>query len=199
MEAAGQLVLAGPLYLTVDIMSQKRIVIVAALVVLYALTLIFTAQRTTSKQLKAPEQAAVSVGLISTVRQPLPPYHMAGIGQQEVANDVLSRGRVLLVYLTTSCKPCLEEAKIITRLNQSNSVDLRIYGVSFERPTQVASFVQELDLKFPVLIDVNGQLAQELEIHYFPSIYLIEDGTITKVWRGVTRDEADFQHQLNAH
>jgi peroxiredoxin len=60
----------------------------------------------------------------------------------------------------------------------------------------VATFAKEFDLKFPLLIDAGGKLAGSLDIHYFPSTYLVEDGVITKSWRGVIRDEADFRHQL---
>jgi peroxiredoxin len=127
----------------------------------------------------------------------LPPYRMANINQQELPTSELSHGRVLLVYITTSCEPCVKEVKVISRLHALNLPNLRIYGVSFERPAQVATFVKEFDLKFPVLIDMSSQLARALEIRYFPSTYLVEDGVITKQWRGVTLDEAELHRQLN--
>jgi peroxiredoxin len=122
---------------------------------------------------------------------------MVSINQQEVIDDELSHGRVLLVYLTTSCKPCLEEIGVISRLRARAPASLQVYGVSIERPAQVATFVKEVDLKFPMLVDVDAQLARSLDIHYFPSAFLIEDGVITKTWRGVTQDEADLYHQLD--
>jgi len=121
---------------------------------------------------------------------------MTDINGQEIANDELTRGRVLLVYLTTSCEPCAEQAKIVSRLSESAPPGVQIYGVSFERPAQVATFVREFDLKYSMLIDSGGKLAHSLDIHYFPSAYLVEDGMITKAWRGVTRDEAAFRRQL---
>jgi peroxiredoxin len=90
----------------------------------------------------------------------------------------------------------VEQAKIISRLSESTPLGVRVYGVSFERPAQVETFVREFDLKYSMLIDSGGTLAHSLDIHYFPSAYLIEDGIITKTWRGVTRDEADFRRQL---
>lgn len=74
---------------------------------------------------------------------------------------------------------------------------LRVYGVAIERPAQVATFVEEFDLKFPVLIDMGSQLARSLDIHHFPSKYLVEEGVITKVWRGATQDEAELRRQLS--
>ena len=43
---------------------------------------------------------------------------------------------------------------------------------------------------------MGSQLARSLDIHYFPSKYLVEDGVITKVWRGATQDEAELRQQL---
>jgi len=103
---------------------------------------------------------------------------------------------VLIVYLTTSCEPCIKEVETISRLQWDAPQDLRIYGINFERPAQVATFVKEFDLKFPVLINMSSQLARSLDIHYFPSKYLVEDGVITKVRRGATRDKADLRCQL---
>lgn len=155
---------------------------------------------TTSHTAQKPKEEAVaeraSVGLVSTTRRPLPEYRMVGYDMQEIPADALQRGRVLLVYLTTGCDPCVEEAGVISRLYRDAPSDLKIFGVGIERPAQLATFVKEFDLKFPVLIDVGSQLARSMEIHHFPSKYLVEDGMITKEWRGKTKDEAALRRQL---
>jgi peroxiredoxin len=180
-------------------MTGKRTVIISALagalVALAASAWFFAAQRNTGKQKETTDRASVEEFTTST--QPLPAYRIANLEQQEIPADELRRGRVLLVYLTTGCEPCIKEVGTISRLHQDAPSDLRIYGISFERPAQVATFVKEFDLKFPVLIDMSSQLARSLDIHYFPSKYLVEDGVITKVWRGATKDEADLRRQLN--
>lgn len=63
------------------------------------------------------------------------------------------------------------------------------------QPAQEA-FVKEFDLKFPVLVGVGAQLARSIDIHHFPSRYLVEDGVITKEWRGKTKDGATLRRQL---
>jgi peroxiredoxin len=177
-------------------MKHNRLAILGTLFVLGASMWFLTSQLSASKRATFDGKEKAPVGLVSTSRQPLPAYRMMNVNEQDVPADELSRGRVLLVYLSVGCDPCVEQAKIISRLNEAGPSNLRIYGVSFERPAQVATFVKEFDLKFPVLIDRGSQLARSLDIHYFPSTYLVEDGVITKVWRGVTRDEADLHNQL---
>jgi peroxiredoxin len=180
-------------------MTRKRTVIVSAvvgaLVALAASAWFFAAQRNTHNPKEGTGKASVEE--FTTSAQLLPPYRIANLEQQEIPTDELRRGRVLLVYLTTSCEPCIKEVGTISRLHRDAPSDLRIYGISFERPAQVATFVKEFDLKFPVLIDMSSQLARSLDIHYFPSKYLVEDGVITKVWRGATKDEAALRRQLN--
>jgi peroxiredoxin len=180
-------------------MTTKRTVVISAvvgaLVALAGSAWFFAAQRNTRQQKEGT--ASASAAEFTTSNQPLPAYRIANVEQQEISADELRRGRVLLVYLTTSCEPCIKEVGTISRLHHDAPSDLRIYGISFERPAQVATFVKEFDLKFPVLIDMSSQLARALEIHYFPSKYLVEDGVITKVWRGATKDEADLRRQLN--
>ena len=178
-------------------MNHSRITILGVLVVLATLVVFFTLQLNAAKRTEDPGKDRMPVGPVPMSPRPLPPYRLANTNQEEIPAGELSHGRVLLVYITTSCEPCVKEVKIISRLHTLNPQNLRIYGVSFERPAQVATFVKEFDLKFPVLIDMSSQLVRSLNIHYFPSTYLVEDGVITKEWRGVTLDEADLYRQLN--
>jgi peroxiredoxin len=179
-------------------MKQNRLAILGTFLVLGASMWFLTSQLNASKRTSFAGKEKAPVELVSTSRQTLPAYRMTNVNEQEIPADELSHGRVLLVYMTTACEPCVKQARIISRLNEVNSSNVRIYGVSFERPAQVATFVKEFDLKFPMLIDRGSQLARSLDIHYFPSTYLVEDGVITKVWRGVTRDEADLHNQLKS-
>jgi peroxiredoxin len=135
--------------------------------------------------------------VIVNVNQPLPPYRLADLNDQEVPADRLRRGRVLLVYLTTSCEPCIKEAEIISRIQQSTPPDIHIYGIYVERPAQVLSFIKTSGVKLPALVDVGTQLAKALDIHYFPSKYFIEDGVITEIWYGITKDEAKLRRRLD--
>jgi peroxiredoxin len=146
---------------------------------------------------EADDKRGLPQAVISNANQMLPPYRLADLNGQEIPTDKLRHGRVLLIYLTTGCAPCTKEAELISRLQQGISLDIHIYGVYIERPAQVATFIKEFDLKFPMLIDVDAQLAKSLDVHYFPSKYFIEDGIIKEIWHGMTEDEAKLRQRLN--
>lgn len=181
-------------------MSHKRIMFfpaaVGALVVLIGAALLFALRPATFKRAEGASKHKPPAAAEQTAGQPLPKYRLAELNQRELSPDELRQGRVLLVYLTTSCEACIKDLDVVTRLQRDAPSDLRIYGVSVERQAQVETFIKEFDLSFPVLLDIGGGLARGLDIHYFPSKYLVEDGIITRTWRGATQDEAGLRQQL---
>jgi peroxiredoxin len=127
----------------------------------------------------------------------MPDHRLIGLDGQALPADELRQGRVLFVYLTTNCEPCIKEVEVISRLHRDARSALRIYGISIDRPAQINTFIEEFDLKFPIFVDENARLAKSLDIHHFPSKYYVEDGVITKIWRGRTKDEATLRHELS--
>ncbi|MGB8508087.1 MAG: TlpA disulfide reductase family protein [Pyrinomonadaceae bacterium] len=168
-----------------------------ALLILAGAAWFFTTRPATQQPTAGSSKNRPPVEATSTSGQPLPAYRLADLSQQELSPDELRHGRVLLVFLTTSCEACIKDLDVVTRLNHDAPSDLRVYGVGIERPAQIETFVKEFDLKFPVLVDMGAQLARSLDIHYFPSKYLVKDGVITKIWRGATQDEAELRQQLD--
>lgn len=100
-------------------------------------------------------------------------------------------GAVVRMVSTTCCP--LPDYRMMGDGMQEVPPDLRVFGVGIERPAQLATFVKESGLKFPVLVDIGSRLARSIDIRHFTSEYLVEDGAISKEWRGKTRDEAALQ------
>jgi len=136
-------------------------------------------------------------GAASKEGERLPAHSLMSLERREAVGDELHKGRVLIVYLTTSCKACIKEAEIIARLQRDAPPGLRIYGVAIEGPTQVEAFAKEFNLTFPFLIDNQSRLARALNIERFPSKYFVQDGVITKVWRGLTPNPNELRQQLD--
>lgn len=184
------------LLLVAPTLKNRFAIISLVLGVVIAAVILYLARRPQEQQASGRNKAfeATSEGQ----KQPLPAYRLATLrDQKELSPDELRRGRVLLVFLTTGCGPCIKELDVVSRLYHDSPPDLRVYGVGIERPAQLETFVKEFDLKFPILVDMSAQLAKSLDIHYFPSTYLIEDGVIVHIWRGATQDEAELRRRLN--
>jgi peroxiredoxin len=164
------------------------LVVTLALAYLFA---VMTAGKPTIAPPRPPSEMPIST------RRPLPAYRLTDSDQRELNVDELRKGRVLIVYLTTDCTPCVKEAEVISRLRRDTPPDFHIYGVALENRARLMEFAEKLNLPFPLLSDAGGQLAASLDTKYFPSEYLVEDGIITKIWYGRTRDENELMTQLN--
>ncbi len=88
------------------------------------------------------------------------------------------RGKVVLLNLwTTWCAPCREEMPSMERLYQRlRGRDFELLAVSQDedgRPV-VESFVRELGLSFPVLVDPDRQVGDRYEVTGYPETFLID-------------------------
>lgn len=131
-----------------------------------------------------------------TIERPLPETQLTDLEGQQIPSDELRRGSYLLIFMTTGCSPCIDEANAVSRLVRDSPSSVRVYGVGVERPAQVAAFVKKFDLKFPFLLDKESGLRQSLDVRRFPTKFLVENGIIKKAWYGKTPDEARLRGQL---
>lgn len=98
--------------------------------------------------------------------------------------EKLNKGKVLLVYLTRGCDACKKDIPNISEALPSLAPRMAVYGVYVEDRGEVASFVEENHITFPILLDIGGRVLAGLGITRIPAKVLLEDGTITKVWFG---------------
>ena len=186
-------------------MSNKKLILLAAtagilLSAILAVLLLKTTAPTTSAQEGTTAADARGGRVLSpearTVNKPLPEARLTDLEGREVSAEELRRGRYLLVFFTTGCSPCVDEADNISRLLRDGDSKTRVYGVGVEASSRVAEFVKARDFKFPVLLDKDSGLRESLGVKIFPSKFLVEDGVVKTAWLGKAPDEAMLRSQL---
>lgn len=128
------------------------------------------------------ENRALSAPTVS--RSSLPKGRMINLQTNQDDFEKLKQGKVLLVFLTRSCDACKKEIPNIAQALPSLVPKMAVYGVYLEERSEVDRFVDENQIKFPILLDVGGRVFSGLGITLIPAKVLIEDGTITKTWFG---------------
>lgn len=87
---------------------------------------------------------------------------------------------VLNFWLTT-CEPCIREMPALASISDDND-DLVVVGVNFgESPDQINTFLDtfEVDVDFPILLDLDGDVTFDYEVVALPTSYFIDrDGII---------------------
>jgi thiol-disulfide isomerase/thioredoxin len=122
---------------------------------------------------------------------------------KDIENNIRSfyelRGEKLTVidFWATWCKPCnkaIPELNKIYELYQSKGVE--IIGINCDGPrsiSKVAPLSKSLQIKYPVLIDINSELKTELNLIAFPTLILVNtEGKIIWVHEGFVTGDSEI-------
>lgn len=90
----------------------------------------------------------------------------------------------LLYFWSTNCAPCRHEMPALNELQKSEP--LRILAVNMgESPNRVRAWVEQLQLRYPVLLDPALAVARAYQIRGLPSAFLIDaEYRIVRVYFG---------------
>ena len=102
----------------------------------------------------------------------------------------VTKGKVLLVFMTTDCDACKKEVSNISQAIPSLASKVRIYGVCIEDRDRVIPFAEENHIDFPVLLDHGGWILARLGFRFMPTKVLLENGIVTKIWYGSSPSKA---------
>ena len=108
---------------------------------------------------------------------------------------------VLLRFWTDWCPHCRYEMPVIQnyyrKLNKEGFV---VLAVNVKQSPQVAeAFTAQFDVTFPVLVDLDGKLAQKYGVHTIPTNFLIDrQGIVREICIGdLFKDKTFMQSLLN--
>ncbi len=107
---------------------------------------------------------------------------------------------VVLTFFATWCGPCRSELPTLERLHRERAADgVVVLGVSVDDPgAQLADFVRQLNLTFPVLWDQTKQVGAAYRASSIPISYLVSpEGQLVGVSRG-SRDWAALAPMFDA-
>jgi len=106
------------------------------------------------------------------------------------------RGKAVLINLwATWCPPCRAEMPTIEKIYQEyQSQGLVVLGVNStfqDEPPQIVPFINQYNITFPILLDVNGEVSTLYELRGLPTSFFIgRDGVIKEVVVGGPMSEA---------
>jgi len=115
-------------------------------------------------------------------------------GEKYTLSELKSKA-VLVNIWATWCPPCRAEMpaieKIYEEYKDKGLVVLGVNATSQDNPLDIAPFVTQYGITFPILLDETGSVAQKYDLRSLPSSYFINrDGTINEVVIGGPMSEA---------
>lgn len=123
----------------------------------------------------------------SLINTALPPSQLVDAGGAKVDEQILRRGRVVVVFLTLDCDACLVESNFLKTI-LSTRKDVAFYGlVPFGRPANAHDAADKFPFK--VFFDESGSFVSRMGINRVPVKVFLEDGIIKKGWIGAVRSD----------
>jgi len=129
--------------------------------------------------------------------KPLPKTELFNVKTDNDCYEQLKQGKILVIYLTTNCNACKKEVDLISTFYSEQTANFKIYGIALEDKNKVEKYIEQQNIKFPVLIDKEGQLLNELSVKYFPTKFLIENGIISKTVIGSSPNKDKLLQDFN--
>ncbi len=96
-------------------------------------------------------------------------------GKKVVINNY--QGKVRLINFWASwCPPCVEEIPSMNRLKEKMAgKNFEMISINFaEDEETIRKFLQEVDVDFPVLLDLKGNISTQWNVISFPSTFVID-------------------------
>lgn len=106
---------------------------------------------------------------------------------------------VWLVFGTTWCAPCREEAPILRDALNSSGAEITLLGISIqETDDTVRAYADELDLPYPQALDRTGAVAQRYGVYGYPTHYLLDAGgiVVARHFGPLSREQIDGYLEL---
>ncbi|MBO8170642.1 MAG: thiol-disulfide oxidoreductase ResA [Bacillaceae bacterium] len=113
-------------------------------------------------------------------------------------SDLKGKG-VVLNFWGSWCPPCVEEMPALNRAYHKYQDDgVEIIGINIsESKVAVSSFVQRLNLDFPILLDQKREITNLYEIDPIPTTFFIDkDGIIQKIVIGGPMSDQTIQRYI---
>lgn len=92
------------------------------------------------------------------------------------------RGKKLFINFWASwCPPCKAETPDLVAVSQKYKGQVEFYGVNMTTSDSVESakaFIQQYGIKFPILFDQNGDVAQKYQVISIPSSFTVDQNGI---------------------
>lgn len=92
---------------------------------------------------------------------------------------------MMLNFWASWCGPCELEAPDLKNLYDKYKADFDLYGINMTRnddKADVKKFVEQYKLSFPILLDLDGKVADKFRFNFIPTSFLIDrNGVVVDV------------------
>jgi peroxiredoxin len=171
--------------------NPLNLILVAALAFLLAGAFIYVRRGPN----RIPDETMINAGgmsLVTNYRKVLgtkvPPLALANAAGEQLGENEVSHGNVVLFFLAADCKACTENGEFFKSAMSARN-DVRYFGVRpFDKDPKFDGLYTDL-VPFKVYVDVDQRLTRYLGVRGVPVVVFLKDGNIKRIWGGIAKEE----------
>jgi cytochrome c biogenesis protein CcmG/thiol:disulfide interchange protein DsbE len=141
----------------------------------------------------AVDQTEATIEEASRIGFKAPAFELTSFDQKIYSLDTLNGKPVVVNFWASWCGPCRLEAPELTKLYDEYGDKVEIYAINLTDSDSIKGaqdFTREFGFKFPVLLDLKGEVASKYRVKAIPTTYFInKDGIIEDLIIGYANPE----------
>lgn len=149
----------------------KKVIAAVVIVALFAVAMVQAMGK------EDQETSSQKIGL--EVGNTPPDFELKTLSGDTVKLSDYKGKKVMLNFWATWCPPCKAEMPDMQKFYEGNKDRVEILAVNMDTTNDVAGFVKEYGLTFPILLDEENEVNKDYGIVSIPTTFFIdEDGVI---------------------
>jgi peroxiredoxin len=120
-------------------------------------------------------------------------------------SEISGKSLTVIDFWATWCQPCIRSMPRMVELSEAyKDQGVGFIGISVDSPrnlSKVKPFARSMGIRYPILLDSNGELMGELNVTAVPTLFIIDvDYRILYMHEGFNAgDEVIIQEEIDKH
>jgi len=116
-----------------------------------------------------------SIAQLPTIGESLEGFSLQDISGNQVSLADFSGKPLVINFWATWCKPCENELPLLREIAQKSPNGLQVIGINVEEDVYIVNnFQQKIGINFPILLDSNGNVADQYLINGYPTTFFVD-------------------------
>ena len=124
----------------------------------------------------------------SLIGKPFPEAHLVRLDGSKVDEQIVRKGKVVVVFVTNDCDACETDSKFLQTVLDRRK-DVAFYGIVPFGPRPESPDAAARKFPFEVFYDQNDSFVYSMGINRVPVNVYLEDGIIKKGWIGAVQTD----------
>lgn len=103
-----------------------------------------------------------------------PSFQLKTADGRELNEKVFKSKLTLVNFFFDKCAPCIEETPALNQFAKDYP-EIQVLAMTFDKLAQVQKYVEEHHFAWPIVSDAGKVIANDLEVHGFPSFILVDE------------------------